>query len=180
MLIIQYYNLRGRLLLVWFAASIRYYAWGKITPMKWVIFIRLYPTWCQLQKRVCSLQIVNPKPPNILHRFSIWIKCIGAWGNITPIKWIAFIFWSNIQLPGVILNGLFLFTQLQKRACYSQNIYPRSPKNLHGYIRHIRDISQLCAIWPRYNLHCKCQKFSYAIKNSWIQTSTRKKLTRSQ
>ena len=52
-----------------------------------------------------------------------------------------------------------------------------------GILRWVREwyqqmalIVAVCnAIRPRSNLHCKCQKFSYAIKNSWIQTSTRKK-----
>ena len=50
----------------------------------------------------------------------IWVKFLGNWGEIT-LK---------------IDRFHEAFTQRQK-------IYPRSPKILHGYIRHIRDIFQL-------------------------------------
>ena len=60
----------------------------------------------------------------------IWVKFLANWGEIT-LK---------------IDRFHEAFTQRHKRVCYSQKIYPRSPKNLHGYIRHIRDIFQLCTV----------------------------------
>ena len=58
----------------------------------------------------------------------IWVKFLGNWGEIT-LK---------------IDRFHEAFPQRHKRVCYSQKIYPRSQKILHGYIRHIRDIFQLC------------------------------------
>ena len=58
----------------------------------------------------------------------IWVKFLGNWGEITL---------KIDRFPEA-------FTQGHKCVCYSQKIYPRSPKILHGYIRHIRDIFQLC------------------------------------
>ena len=57
----------------------------------------------------------------------IWVKFLANWGEIT-LK---------------IDRFYEVFMKRHKRVCYSQKIYPRSPKNLHGYIRHIRDIFQL-------------------------------------
>ena len=57
----------------------------------------------------------------------IWVNFLGNWGEIT-LK---------------VDRFHEAFTQRHKRVCYSQKIYPRSPKILHGYIRHIRDIFQL-------------------------------------
>ena len=43
-----------------------------------------------------------------------------------------------------------------------------------------QQMALIVAVWKairlRFNLHWKCKKFSYAIKNSWIQTSTRKNI----
>ena len=58
----------------------------------------------------------------------IWVNFLGNWGEIT-LK---------------VDRFHEAFTQRHKRVCHPQKIYPRSPKNLHGYIRHIRDIFQLC------------------------------------
>ena len=64
----------------------------------------------------------------------IWVKFLGNWGEIT-LK---------------IDRFHEAFTQRHKRVCYSQKIYPRSQKFLHGYIRHIRDIFQLwLSSWRR-------------------------------
>ena len=57
----------------------------------------------------------------------IWVNFLGNWGEIT-LK---------------IDRFHEAFTQRQKRVCHPQKIYPRSPKNLHGYISHIRDITKL-------------------------------------
>ena len=58
----------------------------------------------------------------------IWVKFLANWGEIT-LK---------------IDRFYEVFMKRHKRVCYSQKIYPRSPKILHGYIRHIRDIFHLC------------------------------------
>ena len=58
----------------------------------------------------------------------IWVRFLGNWGEIT------------LKIDRIHEA----FTQRHKRVCYSQKIYPRSPKILHGYIRHIRDIFHLC------------------------------------
>ena len=63
-----------------------------------------------------------------MERSHIWVKYTSVWGIISPMKW-------------VVNNEL---TQLRKCVCYSQKIYPKPPRNLHGYIRHQHDISQLC------------------------------------
>ena len=56
------------------------------------------------------------------------------------------------------------FTQRHKRVCHPQKIYPRSPKILHGYIRHIRDIFQL---WLQVSCrHC------YISNHSLFNTSS--------
>ena len=31
--------------------------------------------------------VCNPRPPNVLHLLCIWVKCVGVWGKITPMKW---------------------------------------------------------------------------------------------
>ena len=67
----------------------------------------------------------------------IWVKFLGNWGEIT-LK---------------IDRFHEAFTQHHKRVCHPQKIYPRSPKNLHGYIRHIRDIFQLCTPGSLTNVH---------------------------
>ena len=62
----------------------------------------------------------------------IWVNFLGNWGEIT-LK---------------IDRFHEAFTQHHKRVCHPQKIYPWSPKNLHGYIHHIRDIFQL---WGQKN-----------------------------
>ena len=41
----------------------------------------------QHQKLLCNSQRVYPRPSNILHLLCIWVKCVGVWGKITPMKW---------------------------------------------------------------------------------------------
>ena len=59
--------------------------WGKLTPMKWAVFMN----FTQRQKLVCNSQ--KSLPPNILHLLCIWVKWVGVWGKITPMKWAVFI-----------------------------------------------------------------------------------------
>ena len=112
--------------------------------------------------------------PNIYTNFSIWVRCAGVWGKLTPnemgcscshsvrslyvkeftpvqqIFYTFFVLGLNVQVSGIKLpqwNGPFSqsFTWCQKHVCYSPRFYPRPPKNLHRYICHICDIMQLCS-----------------------------------
>ena len=49
---------------------------GKLPKMK--------QSFTQYQKCVYYSQKIYPRLPNILHLPSIWGKCTGAWGKITP------------------------------------------------------------------------------------------------
>ena len=49
---------------------------GKLPKMK--------QSFTQHKKCVYYSQKINPRLPNILHLPSIWGKCTGAWGKITP------------------------------------------------------------------------------------------------
>ena len=57
------------------------------------------------------------------------------------------VFGLNVKVFGVKvppMKRIIFINQRQKRVCYSQKIYPRPQDFLHGYIRHIRAIMQLC------------------------------------